>query len=121
MKDDYRLFLERLEKNPYEGVDLGHGVHKVRMAISDKNKGKSHGARIITFNVFIDESNGTIHLLYIYDKEERSSISKEEISSHFLGANKSLMIKKIITKILNNELDNTQEAINRYIREISYE
>ena len=79
LKDDYRLFLERLEKNPYEGVDLGHGVHKVRMAISDKNKGKSHGARIITFNVFIDESNGTIHLLYIYDKEERSSISKEEI------------------------------------------
>lgn len=49
------------------------------------------------------------------------AISKEEISSHFLGANKSLMIKKIITKILNNELDNTQEAINRYIREISYE
>ena len=48
--------------------------------MSAKNKGKSHGARIITFNVLIDENSGTIHLLYIYDKEERSTISKEEIS-----------------------------------------
>ena len=59
---------------------LGHGLRKVRMAISAKNKGKSHGARVITFNVLIDENIGTIHLLYIYDKEERSTISKEEIS-----------------------------------------
>ncbi|MGM9697221.1 MAG: addiction module toxin RelE [Prevotella sp.] len=80
LKNDYQQLLDRLEKNPSEGVDLGHGLRKVRMSISAKNKGKSHGARIITFNVLVDESNGTIHLVYIYDKEERSSISKEEIS-----------------------------------------
>lgn len=68
-----------LLSNPFDGVDLGHGLRKVRMAISDKNKGKSHGARIITFTFFVDEQNGVINLLYIYDKEERSSISKEEI------------------------------------------
>lgn len=79
LKFDYSNFLDRLESNPFEGTDLGHGLRKVRMAISDKNKGKSHGARIITFTVFVDEQNGVINLLYIYDKEERSSISKEEI------------------------------------------
>ena len=29
-------------------TDLGDGIHKVRVAISSKNKGKSGGARIIT-------------------------------------------------------------------------
>ena len=80
LKNDYGLLLDRLERNPYEGIDLGHGLRKVRMAISAKNKGKSHGVRVITFNVLIDENSGTIHLLYIYDKEERSTISKEEIT-----------------------------------------
>lgn len=79
LKNDYCDLLSRLQENPCEGTDLGHGLRKVRMAISDKNKGKSHGARIITFTVFVDERNGVINLLYIYDKEERSSISKEEI------------------------------------------
>lgn len=79
LKADYSNFLDRLESNPFEGTDLDHGLRKVRMAISNKNKGKSHGARIITFTVFVDEQNGVINLLYIYDKEERPSISKEEI------------------------------------------
>lgn len=79
LKNDYCDLLIRLQENPFEGVDLGHGLRKVRMAIPDKNKGKSHGARIITFTVFVDEQNGVINLLYIYNKEERSSISKEEI------------------------------------------
>lgn len=48
------------------------------------------------------------------------AISKEEISSNFLGAKKSTVIKEIITNILNNRLNNTQEDINRYIREISH-
>lgn len=79
LNKDYSNLLDRLDANPFEGIDLGHGLRKVRMAISDKNKGKSHGARIITFTVFVDEQNGVINLLYIYDKEERSSISKKEI------------------------------------------
>lgn len=76
---DLQSLQSALLSNPCEGTDLGHGLRKVRMAISDKNKGKSHGARIITFTVFVDEQNGVINLLYIYDKEEHSSISKEEI------------------------------------------
>lgn len=49
LKNDYCNFLDRLQENPFEGTDLGHGLRKVRMAISDKNKGKSHGAGIIIF------------------------------------------------------------------------
>lgn len=79
LSKDLQSLQSTLLSNPFDGVDLGHGLRKVRMAISDKNKGKSHGARIITFTVFVDEQNGVINLLYIYDKEERSSISKEEI------------------------------------------
>lgn len=64
LKNDYGLLLDRLKSNPYEGIDLGHGLRKVRMAISAKNKGKSHGARVITFNVLIDEKQRNYPLAF---------------------------------------------------------
>ena len=67
--------------NPNAGDDLGGGLRKVRMAISDKNKGKSHGARAITYTFLVDESNGIVNLIFIYDKLERDSISKKEIKA----------------------------------------
>ena len=42
---DYLTLLEELRQNPFVGTDLGKGVRKVRMAISAKGKGKSHGKR----------------------------------------------------------------------------
>ena len=44
-----------------------------------KNRGKSHGARVITYTYTVDETEGIINLIFIYDKEERESISKNEI------------------------------------------
>ena len=64
LKNDYGLLLDRLERNPYEGIDLGHGLRKVRISISAKNKGKSHGARVITFNVLIDEKQRNYPLAF---------------------------------------------------------
>ena len=49
------------------------------MAIGSKNRGKSHGARVITYTYTVDETEGIINLIFIYDKEERESISKNEI------------------------------------------
>ena len=49
------------------------------MAISDKGKGKSGGARVITYTVEVDEASGTVTLLTIYDKGERESITSREI------------------------------------------
>lgn len=40
LKSDLRELVKELVQNPTVGVDLGNGVHKVRMAISDKGKGK---------------------------------------------------------------------------------
>ncbi|WP_455674688.1 type II toxin-antitoxin system RelE/ParE family toxin [Phocaeicola sp.] len=78
-KDLERLIIE-LEQNPNSGADLGNGIHKVRMAISDKGKGKSHGARVITYTAVVSVEEGVITLLTIYDKTEQETITEKEIS-----------------------------------------
>lgn len=79
MKDDLAVLEQELYANPHLGVDLGGGLRKVRMSITSKGKGKSGGARVITFTVIVAVEEAEINLLYIYDKSERSSISKKEI------------------------------------------
>ena len=63
------------------GTDLGGGIRKVRMAIVSKGKGKSGGARVITYtaDIIIHSYEGTLLLLSIYDKSEQSTISDKEI------------------------------------------
>ena len=51
LADDYETLLHDLKQNPTLGTDLGRGLRKVRMRISSKGKGKSGGARVITFTV----------------------------------------------------------------------
>lgn len=77
--DDYERLINELEANPHLGTDLGGGLRKIRMAITSKGKGKSGGARVISFTVVVALEESEINLLYIYDKAERSSISKKEI------------------------------------------
>ena len=77
--DDYERFINELEANPRLGTDLGGGLRKIRMAITSKGKGKSGGARVISFTVVVAVEESEINLLYIYDKAEHSSISKKEI------------------------------------------
>ncbi len=79
LKNDLVRFISDLEENPYQGADLGSGVRKIRMAITAKGRGKSHGARIITYTVVVNEELGFITLLSIYDKAEQDTISNEEI------------------------------------------
>ena len=55
LKSDYDEWLEEIMKDPFQGDSLGGGVRKVRMAIADKGKGKSGGARILTLNVIVSE------------------------------------------------------------------
>ena len=68
-----------LYANPQLGTDLGGGLRKIRMAITSKGRGKSGGARVITFTVVVAVEETEINLLYIYDKAERASISRKEI------------------------------------------
>ena len=55
LKTDYNAWLDEIYKNPLVGDDLGGGIRKIRMAIADKGKGKSGGARILTLNVKVSE------------------------------------------------------------------
>ena len=80
LKNDLQELVNELMQNPSKGVDLGNGVHKVRMAISDKGKGKSHGARVITYTAVISMEEGIITLLAIYDKAEQDTIPEKEIA-----------------------------------------
>lgn len=79
LEQDVDSLVESLIKNPFQGADLGGGVRKVRMAVSDKAHGKSGGARVITYTVNVDESTGCITLLTLYDKSEQDSIGKKDI------------------------------------------
>ena len=81
MIEDYASLLDELERNPRLGTDLGGGVRKIRMAIKSKHRGKSHGARVITYTYTIDEKKKIINLIFIYDKEERDNISPKEITA----------------------------------------
>ena len=77
--EDLLELKNRPVENPLEGADLGFGVRKGRMIIKSKGKGKSGGARVITYNVTEMEDTIDITLLTIYDKSERSTISDKEI------------------------------------------
>lgn len=73
---DYDAFLDELEKNPFGGDPLGHNIYKNRMAIASKGKGKSGGARVITYNVQQQTTDDVlITLMSIYDKSEIDNVS----------------------------------------------
>ena len=80
-RDDFADLLKHLNNNPLAGSDLGGGIRKVRMAIASKGKGKSGGARVITYaaDIIVQDNNGELVLLSIYDKSEQSTISDKEI------------------------------------------
>jgi mRNA-degrading endonuclease RelE of RelBE toxin-antitoxin system len=73
---DMQALVEKLKANPTLGTALGNNAYKIRLAISSKNRGKSGGARIITY--FISEDN-ELYLLSIYDKSKQAFISDESI------------------------------------------
>lgn len=76
---DLEALVDSLRENPIQGVDLGYGLRKLRMAISSKGKGKSGGARVITHTFIWEELKGVIKLLAIYDKSECDSITDSEL------------------------------------------
>lgn len=79
---DYNEFLDSLEENPFQGTSLGMGVYKTRMAISSKGKGKSGGARVLTFNVTKTASDRVVvTFLSVFDKGEMENVSDTYIKS----------------------------------------
>lgn len=76
LKSDLTQLVDKLEQEPDSGIYLGHNLYKIRVAISLKGKGKSAGARIITY--MLSEQN-EFYLVHIYDKSQLDNISKKQI------------------------------------------
>ena len=74
LADDYEAFLDSLKENPLQGTETAPKIRKIRMPITAKGRGKSGGARIITYNALVAEQEGKIYLLLIYDKADASNI-----------------------------------------------
>jgi len=77
-KKDFAGLLEELQTNPRIGEEFKKDCYKIRLAITSKNKGKSGGARVITFFYTVKE---TLYLLSTYDKSERVSIKDHEVEA----------------------------------------
>lgn len=84
---DLQLLKIDLLKNPTGGTPLGKDCYKVRMAISSKNKGKSGGARVITY---VKVQHKFITLLDLFDKAEKESITEKELINLIKKADQSV-------------------------------
>ncbi|MCF2446356.1 type II toxin-antitoxin system RelE/ParE family toxin [Dyadobacter sp. CY345] len=73
---DFEALIDYLESNPTLGTPLGRNCYKIRLAIKSKGKGKSGGARIITY--VITEKQEVV-LLTIYDKQNKSDLKANEL------------------------------------------
>lgn len=82
------LNLEKeLIARPRSGTSLGHDTYKIRLKISSKGKGKSGGARVISFLEItlvsitekITDEEITVNLITIYDKADIDNISDKEL------------------------------------------
>lgn len=78
LKNEYAELIDELKTNPTAGTPLGDDCYKIRLAIASKNKGKSGGARVITY-IVVDDI--TVFLLTIYDKSEQVNISDKELKA----------------------------------------
>ena len=76
LKTDLQKLVDTLAENPTTGTSLGHNLYKIRMAISSKGRGKSAGARVITFLVANDSE---VYLVHIYDKSQLDNLTKNQI------------------------------------------
>jgi mRNA-degrading endonuclease RelE of RelBE toxin-antitoxin system len=76
LKNEFFELINSLKEQPDQGTSLGNNCFKIRIAISSKGKGKSGGARVITYLQVLQTN---VYLLTIYDKSEEESISDKDI------------------------------------------
>ena len=76
IKAEYIELVQSLKDDPQQGKALGNNCYKIRLAIASKGKDKSGGARVITY---LQISDTSVYLLYIYDKSEMENIPDKEL------------------------------------------
>jgi len=80
LRQELASLIFELRQSPELGTALGNGFFKIRLAIASKGKGKSGGARVITF-VKVTETK--VYLASIFDKSEKSTITSKELEQVF--------------------------------------
>lgn len=76
LKAELAAIAYSLSEEPTLGTSLGNDTYKIRVSIKSKAKGKSGGARIITYVVTPQKE---IYLLTIYDKSEFDSVDDKTL------------------------------------------
>jgi len=77
LKSEFITLVETLKENPSLGTPIGSECYKIRLSITSKGKGKSGGARVITYVQIVETK---IYLLTIYDKSEQANIKDKDIT-----------------------------------------
>jgi mRNA-degrading endonuclease RelE of RelBE toxin-antitoxin system len=76
LKNEFAELIADITANPEVGTFIGNNCYKIRLAIGSKGKGKSGGARVITY-LYIETE--TVYLLTIYDKSEKQNLKSNEL------------------------------------------
>ena len=77
LKNEFAELVADITDNPETGSFIGNNCYKIRLAIGSKGKGKSSGARVITY-LYIEKE--TVYLLTIYDKGEKADLKPNELA-----------------------------------------
>jgi len=80
LKKELAQLMNDLEENPELGIAIGKGFYKIRLAIASKGRGKSGGARVVTYVKVIES---TVYLIAIYDKSVQSTITDSVLDELF--------------------------------------
>ncbi|HRQ86055.1 MAG TPA: type II toxin-antitoxin system RelE/ParE family toxin [Flavobacteriales bacterium] len=75
VRTDLSALLRDIQADPMVGTPIGRSCYKVRMPIRSKGKGKSGGARVITYVRIV---NNLVVLLTVYDKSEKATLTDAE-------------------------------------------
>lgn len=90
--DDLAQLEYELLDNPQFGTPLGHNAYKIRLRIKSKGRGKSGGARVISYletEVVVwaekEEDWTIVNLLSVYDKSEKETLSDADLQRLIAG------------------------------------
>lgn len=76
VRQDFLFLIEKLEKEPRHGTPLGNNLYKIRLKITSLSKGKSGGARVITY---VKIESEIVFLVEVYLKSEFAAINEKAI------------------------------------------
>jgi mRNA-degrading endonuclease RelE of RelBE toxin-antitoxin system len=82
LKQELTTLFTQLQTNPTMGTPLGNDIYKIRLAIASKNKGKSGGARVLSF---VKVTATTVLLFSIYNKGDVDNLTDKEIQTLIKG------------------------------------